>query len=72
MNHLEDAIIDLQIRVAYQEDTLHQLNEVVTRQDAELLLLREQLRSLVQRVEEMSRQPAPGAAGAIDERPPHY
>ena len=72
MNSQEDMIIDLQTRVAYQEDTLHQLNAVVTRQDGELLLLREQLRSVVQRVEEMSRQPSTGANTMDDERPPHY
>ncbi len=72
MIDIEDTLIDLQTRVAYQEDTINQLNEVVTRQDSQLLLLREQLRSLAQRLEDISRQPAAGPSAIADERPPHY
>jgi SlyX protein len=73
MNHdIQDALIELETRVAFQEDTLNQLNDVIVKQDAEILLLREQLRVVVKRVEELSRQPSVGAVAELDERPPHY
>jgi len=72
MNTLEEALIDLQTRVAFQEDTINQLNEVVVRQDGELLLIKEQLRMLAERLNDVSRQPSQGEGGLVDERPPHY
>lgn len=72
MNTLEEALIDLQTRVAFQEDTINQLNEVVARQDGELLLIKEQLRMLAERLNDVSRQPSQGEGGPADERPPHY
>lgn len=72
MATLEEAFIDLQMRVTFQEDMLHQLNEIVSQQDAELLLLREQVRALVQRLEEYMRQPSQTSWVPSDERPPHY
>jgi len=34
MSDIEEQLIEVQTRVAYQEDTLAQLNEVITKQDA--------------------------------------
>jgi len=72
MSDLEAMVIDLQTRVTFQEDALNQLNDVVTRQDAEMLLLREQLRMLAERLADFMRQPSAGAGNPMDERPPHY
>lgn len=72
MSDLEEQLIDVQTRVAYQEDTLAQLNEVITRQDAEIMQLKQQLRLVVQRLDEITRDPAQGGADMPDERPPHY
>ena len=38
MSDIEEQLIDVQTRVAYQEDTLAQLNDVITKQDAEFIL----------------------------------
>lgn len=72
MPDFEEQLIDIQTRVAYQEDTLAQLNEVITRQDAELLHLKQQLRLLAARLEEVTANPGQDAGETIDERPPHY
>ncbi|MFC3117299.1 SlyX family protein [Cellvibrio fontiphilus] len=72
MIDLEEQLIDVQTRVAYQEDTLAQLNEVITRQDAEIIQLKQQLRLLVQRIDELSQSAAQPGGELVDERPPHY
>ncbi len=72
MSDFQDQLIELQTRVAYQEDTLLQLNDVIARQDAELIQLRQQLRLIAQRLDELSRNPAQGDTDLADERPPHY
>lgn len=72
MSDLEEQLIDVQTRVAYQEDTLAQLNEVITRQDAEIIQLKQQLRLIAQRLDELSTNPAQSDTEMADERPPHY
>lgn len=72
MSYLEEQLIDVQTRVAYQEDTLAQLNEVITRQDAEIIQLKQQLRLLAQRIDEIQRDPAQAGDEITNERPPHY
>lgn len=71
MSH-DEEFIDLQMRVTFQEDTLHQLNDVVSQQSTEILLLREQVRALAKRLEEFMRQPSQVESSVPDERPPHY
>ncbi|WP_049629272.1 SlyX family protein [Cellvibrio sp. pealriver] len=72
MSDLEEQLIDVQTRVAYQEDTLAQLNEVITRQDAEIIQLKQQLRLLALRIDEIQRNPASAGDDISNERPPHY
>lgn len=73
MSDIEEQLIDVQTRVAYQEDTLAQLNEVITKQDAEIVQLKQQVRLLAQRVDELVRDPVQGdATEIINDRPPHY
>lgn len=73
MFDIEEQLIDVQTRVAFQEDTLAQLNDVITRQDAEIVQLKQQVRLLAQRLDELARNPAqPGETELTNERPPHY
>ncbi len=73
MSDIEEQLIDVQTRVAYQEDTLAQLNDVITRQDAEIVQLKQQMRLLAQRLDELVRNPLQGdEADSASERPPHY
>lgn len=73
MSDIEEQLIDVQTRVAYQEDTLAQLNDVITRQDAEIVQLKQQVRLLAQRLDELARNSSQGdEADSATERPPHY
>jgi SlyX protein len=65
-------IIDLQTRVAYQEDLLTELNQIVTKQDAEILTLKLQIKRLAQRIEDILTVPNQDGVDNGDERPPHY
>ena len=63
-------LLELQTQISYQEDTVQQLNDVVTRQQAdidllqrEVDLLRGKLMELIASVRE---------AGLEDAPPPHY
>lgn len=70
--HLTDELIELQTRVTFQEDTLHQLNMIVTQQDQEIRQLQLQLHTLAKRFDDSLFQQEQGAGKVIDERPPHY
>ncbi len=72
MTDLQEQLIDLQTRVAYQEDTLEQLNQVITQQDADIAQLKQQIRILAQRLEDSLRTQGQEGELIQDERPPHY
>lgn len=72
LNELGDELIELQTRIAYQEDTISQLNMVVTQQDADILQLQQQMRLLAKRIDELSFAQADGSEDITHERPPHY
>jgi len=67
-----NEIIDIQTRLAYQEDLLTELNQIVSRQDVEILTLKQQVRQLSKRVEDFLAGPDSGNVDIGDERPPHY
>ena len=66
----EERFIDLETRLANQEQLLHVLDDVVTAQQAKLMQLEELCRTLIDRVK------AAGDSGPegdpTDEIPPHY
>lgn len=66
----EDRFIDLETRLAHQDQLLHELNEVVTSQQTMITQLEELCRGLVSRVQSIG--DASSDAGPVDERPPHY
>jgi SlyX protein len=66
----EERFVDLETRLAHQDQMLHELNDVVTDQQAKIMRLEELCRSLIDRVRSLGEgQPAGDPA---DERPPHY
>ena len=65
----EDQLVDLQTRLAYQEHTLSQLNDVVIGQQAELERLRTVVRDLLQMVGDERGAASPAS---VEEKPPHY
>lgn len=59
----------LETRVAFQDDTIEQLNQEITNQGAQTARLQAQLSLMVQRLKDM--QPNE-LTNQIDETPPHY
>jgi len=66
-----DARIDeLESRLAFQEDLIERLDEVVARQDREIALLTRRLVDLQGKLEDVAASAASAAEGF--EPPPHY
>lgn len=66
----EERFIDLESRLAHQDQLLNELNDVVTSQQAKITELNTLCRSLIHRVRSMGDAAPAGDSG--DERPPHY
>jgi SlyX protein len=65
-----DRIIELEIKVAYQDDLLQTLNTVVSQQQRHIDRLEATCRLLHERINSLSN--ASPSAGPVDEVPPHY
>lgn len=63
---------ELESRAAFQDDLIEQLNQVVARQDRELLALGRRLAELESRLRELAEAAGPAAASGGHEIPPHY
>ena len=66
----EERFVDLESRLAHQDQLLNELNDVVTEQQARIMHLEELCKALIQRVQSGDEGMAEG--GPVDERPPHY
>ena len=66
----EDRFIELETRLAHQDQLLHELNEVVTGQQARIMDLEELCRALLERVRSLG--DGVTTSHPVDERPPHY
>ena len=66
----DHRLVDIESKLAHQEQLLLELNEVVTDQQARIMQLEEQYRVLVERVRSLG-EALPGD-DAASERPPHY
>ena len=66
---MNDEIVELQTRIAFQDGVIEELNQVVTRQHQQLDRLQRQMDKLDQQVTNLN-QASP--AGQADEPPPHY
>ncbi len=66
----EERFIDLESRLAHQDQLLHELNEVVTAQQAKIMQLEELCRALIDRVRSVG--DGGESSDPADERPPHY
>jgi SlyX protein len=66
-----DRISKLEIIFSEQEYTIETLNEVITRQDKDIALLQQQLKSFKLQLAEIKKMIPEGEAAA-DEKPPHY
>ncbi len=66
----EERFIDLETRLAHQDNLINELNDAVTQQQARLMHLDELCQSLLARVRHLGETLPDADPG--DERPPHY
>lgn len=73
-NSCDDVIYqleDLQIKMAYLEDTIDQLNEVIARQDRELIDIKDQMRLMYHHLKQKDAHQV-AAFDIYADKPPHY
>ena len=66
----DDRLIEIESKLAHQEQLLTELNEVITEQQARIMQLEELSTSLIERVRSIGESTSDD--GPKDERPPHY
>lgn len=74
-NKTQRVIEDLQSRLSFQEDTLGELNRLVSRQAGQIERLEQQLKALAGKYRDLRDTFEKGEEGSdspMDERPPHY
>jgi len=67
--NLEEGIIELQTKYAYQEDLLQTLNDIVVEQQAELAMLKSDMKRMRESLRSMNTQ---SVQADEDVPPPHY
>ncbi|MGR9072197.1 MAG: SlyX family protein [Gammaproteobacteria bacterium] len=67
----EARIIDIESKLAYQEDALNKLNDALYRQQTEIDKLQTAVKILTERLADLSELLRSGA-DTTDEKPPHY
>jgi len=66
----EERLVDIEVKLAHQDQLLVDLNDVVTKQQEKIMELEQLCASLVDRVRSIGE--ASPVGGAQDEQPPHY
>ncbi|EAQ67541.1 SlyX [Marinomonas sp. MED121] len=66
---INERINDLEFKVLYQEDTIESLNQVISQQQKDLLLIQEKMQLLSKIVESYRSQQG---INSENEVPPHY
>lgn len=66
----EQRLIDIETRIAYQDQTLAELNDVLTDQQARLTRLENLAVTLGERIRSLAETPA--STDGDEQKPPHY
>ena len=66
----EERLIELESRLAHQDQTIFELNDVVTDQQSRIMQLERLCQSLAERLASLAESSQAGSSD--DERPPHY
>lgn len=66
---MDERITELEIRIAFQDDLLEELNKVVARQQKQIDFLMQEVFQVAEQVRNMD---APKGVSLRDEIPPHY
>lgn len=67
-NRSEERFVNIEIKVAHQEDLVDELNQRVYDQQKQIDKLEQRLAALAQHI----RDNPQGGQGPVNERPPHY
>jgi SlyX protein len=67
----DERIIELEIKLAYQEDLLQTLNNIVSEQQQQIQRLEKTCQMLYERMKSLSTETS-GNSLDVDEVPPHY
>lgn len=68
---INDSLIELQMRLAFQEESILQLSDQMARQAEDLRIAQRQIVALNQKLNDVL-QGSDGHGQKTDERPPHY
>ena len=71
LTELNSRVEELESRVAFQEDTLGQLSDVIAEQDAQIRVLVRRMQELGDKYRDLSFD-LQGGDKAADQKPPHY
>jgi SlyX protein len=66
----DERLVEIEIKIAYQEETIQALNEVVCHQQKQIDQLEKVCQLLYDRLKNLS--PTTIEASPSDEKPPHY
>ncbi len=69
---IADLLVDLQARVAHQDDTVLKLNDIVASQQREITELTKAVQKLARQMQSLRDVGSGGGGEVADERPPHY
>jgi SlyX protein len=72
MTSAGERMDELESRLAFQDDLIENLNDVVARQDREIARLERRLVEVEARLEELTAPPAGAGESGGHEVPPHY
>ena len=67
-----ERLEDLESRLAFQDDLLEQLNDVVARQDKRMVDLQSRIMKLEQRIQDLAESASATGGEGGHEVPPHY
>jgi len=67
---IEDRLVEMEIKITYQEDTVQELNKVIYQQQKMIDQLEATCRFLLDQVKDLS--DTASEKSASNERPPHY
>jgi len=69
----EEKIIDLETRIAYQDDTLQELSDIIYQQQKQIDQLNKMMELMLGKLQDISQnQSGSQSTNIADEKPPHY
>ena len=69
---MDNRLIEIETRIAFQDDTIEQLNKIVTIQQQQIDQLRKELTAIAARISEPSGAASNIATQSEETPPPHY